>query len=217
MRRLFIVRHGKTAWNLEKRLQGAGADSPLLTDDLTPYQQLAHYLDQYEFAQAFTSPLARAYDTAELTLKNFMRHPAPELQTVNDLRELSFGQWEGRSRAELIKTAPELFALMSKRQDDPRLINLGMENFHDARRRFAGALAGIAASLGDDGNALIFAHGGISQIGIQEATGNPKLLGLKNLSTSILAVTRDGLAVDAYNQTAYLSQVDLNEGNVSIL
>lgn len=217
MRRLFIVRHGKTAWNLEKRLQGAGADSPLLTDDVTPYQQLAAYLDQYPFAAAYSSPLARAYDTATLTLQNFSQHPIPKLEAVDDLRELSFGRWEGRTRAELMTQAPELFRLMSKRQDDPRLAGLGMENFHDARRRFAGALAGIAASLGDDENALIFAHGGISQIGIQEATGNPHLLGLKNLSTSILAVAPEGLAVDAYNQTAYLKHVDLNEGNVSII
>ena len=77
MRRLFIVRHGKTAWNIEKRLQGAGADSPLLTNDLTPYRQLAPYLDQYELAQAFTQALSRAYVTVTLTFEHFSRVSAP--------------------------------------------------------------------------------------------------------------------------------------------
>lgn len=67
MRRLFIIRHGKTQWNLAHRLQGAGADSSLLTNDPQPFQQLAGYLDQYAFAAAYTSPLTRAYDTATLT------------------------------------------------------------------------------------------------------------------------------------------------------
>ncbi|WP_054723717.1 histidine phosphatase family protein [Lacticaseibacillus nasuensis] len=75
MRRLFIIRHGKTQWNLAHRLQGAGADSPLLTNDPQPFQQLAGYLDQYAFAAAYTSPLTRAYDTATLTLGYFTRHP----------------------------------------------------------------------------------------------------------------------------------------------
>ncbi|KRK71002.1 histidine phosphatase family protein [Lacticaseibacillus nasuensis] len=216
MRRLFIIRHGKTQWNLAHRLQGAGADSPLLTNDPQPFQQLAGYLDQYAFAAAYTSPLTRAYDTATLTLGYFTRHPAPALQVHSGLRELSFGQWEGRARAELIAQTPELFGQLSRREYSPALAELGVEDFAAARRRFAAACRDILATLGPDENALVFSHGGISQLGMRELTGCEGLLGLKNLSTSIIAATPHGCGVDAYNQTAYLTQVDLNEGNVSI-
>lgn len=215
MRRLFIIRHGKTAWNQAKRLQGAAADSPLLPKD-APYRQLAAYLDQYPFAAAYTSPLPRAQETAARTLAGFTRHLAPSVVVVDDLRELSFGQWEGRTRAAVQAEAPELFTLMAQRRDDPRLAALGMENFAAAGRRFTGALAGIAAGLGAEENALLFTHGGIGQLGLRAATGNPHLLGLKNLSTSIVAVTEAGLALDSYNQTGYLTAVALDEGNVSL-
>lgn len=216
MKRLFIIRHGKTQWNLEKRLQGAGANSPLLTDDLTGYEQLARYLDQYRFAKVYASPIERAMDTAKLvTLR--LSQPIDGIEAVSDLAELSFGQWEGQTRDTLIASDRELFGKLSRRENDPRLAEIGVENFDNARQRYATALQQIADELGDDENALIFSHGGISQLGIKAATGNEHLLGLKNLSTSILGVKDDGMYLDVYNQTAYLDAVDLNEGNVSIL
>ncbi|WP_175265367.1 histidine phosphatase family protein, partial [Lacticaseibacillus nasuensis] len=45
------------------------------------------------------------------------------------LRELSFGQWEGRARAELIAQTPELFGQLSRREYSPALAELGVEDF----------------------------------------------------------------------------------------
>lgn len=215
MKRLFIIRHGKTAWNLAKRLQGAGADSQLLTADLTGYHQLAQYLAAYPFTQVYTSPIARAQQTA--TIVTQAMGLALPIQSLAGLKELSFGQWEGKQRADLIVTSPALFAKLSRRENDPALQALGVENFDQARSRFCQALERIAASLGENENALVFSHGGISQLGIKAATGNENLLGLKNLSTSILAVHDGRFYLDVYNQTAYLTHTDLDEGNVSIL
>ncbi|WP_125571092.1 histidine phosphatase family protein [Lacticaseibacillus songhuajiangensis] len=216
MKRLFIVRHGKTEWNKAKRLQGAGADSPIITDDITPYGQLAAYLDQYEFTAVYSSPLKRSVDSARLTLAMTGARNLP-IQTDEHLRELSFGQWEGRTRKELIAENEAMFRAMSQRRDDPGLAALGMENFASARVRFVTGLRAIAAAMPADSNALIFTHGGIGQLGIKAVTGNERLLGLKNLSTSIVGVQDERFYLDVYNQTAYLTHVDLNEGNVSIL
>lgn len=216
MQRIFIIRHGKTAWNLAKRLQGAGADSPLLTDDLTQYRQLAGYLDQYRFKAAYSSPLERSMHTGRI-VTGYLQQSRLTVQPVAGLTEISFGQWEGRSRDELIAEHLDLFRKMSRRENDPGLAAIGVEDFNVARRRFADAVRSIAATMGPDDNVLIFGHGGINQLGIKELTGNEHLLGLKNLSTSIVAPHDGGFALDVYNQTAYLDQVDLNEGNVSIL
>lgn len=216
MKRIFIIRHGKTQWNLEKRLQGAHGDSPLLLTDQTPYAQLAGYLDQYTYAAAYTSPLARAQTTAKLICRRLHQSPGLQLQTVSDLTELCFGQWEGQTRQSLMAKQPEQFQKLSQRIYTPVLKQLGVENFHQARQRFAAALTQIAFELPPDSNALVFSHGGISQLGIQGLTGNPRLLGLKNLATSIVAVGQDGFYLEVYNQTAYLDHVNLNEGNVSI-
>ena len=217
MKRLFIVRHGRTQWNVEKRLQGASGDSPVLQDDLTSYEKLAAYLDQYRFAAAYTSPLPRAVTSGKLILTRMPHNAGLKLQPVAGLTEIGFGQWEGKKRDELVDNHLALFKKLSRRENDPGLTALGVEDFNAAGDRFARALKTIAAALPVDGNALIVTHGGIAQLGMRRLTGNDHLLGLKNLSTSLVGVVGDQYYVDVYNQTAYLPHVDLNEGNVSIL
>lgn len=141
MKRLFIIRHGKTAWNLAKRLQGAGADSQLLTADLTGYHQLARYLAAYPFTQVYTSPITRAKQTATIVTQA-MGLTLP-IHSLPGLKELSFGQWEGKQRADLIATSPALFAKLSRRENDPALQALGVEDFAQARARFR---RGVAAN-----------------------------------------------------------------------
>ncbi|WP_054663682.1 histidine phosphatase family protein [Lacticaseibacillus camelliae] len=116
MKRLFIVRHGRTQWNVEKRLQGASGDSPVLQDDLTPYQRVAAYLDQYDFAAAYTSPLARAVTSGNLILARMPRHHALRLTPVTGLTEIGFGQWEGQKRADLVKDHLALLKVVAPRK-----------------------------------------------------------------------------------------------------
>ncbi|WP_054677275.1 histidine phosphatase family protein [Lacticaseibacillus sharpeae] len=77
MQRIFIIRHGKTEWNLAKRLQGAGADSPLRTDYAQQYADLARYLNQYSYAAAYSSPLLRARQTGEIILAKLNQNTVP--------------------------------------------------------------------------------------------------------------------------------------------
>ncbi|AZZ61188.1 histidine phosphatase family protein [Oenococcus sp. UCMA 16435] len=56
MKKVFIVRHGKTIWNLQKKLQGAKGDSPLLKSNQSEYVALAKFLDKFNFEKIYTSP-----------------------------------------------------------------------------------------------------------------------------------------------------------------
>ena len=47
--RLYFVRHGKTQWNLEGRLQGSKGDSPLLKESIEQVSELGHYLSDTHF------------------------------------------------------------------------------------------------------------------------------------------------------------------------
>ncbi|CUS26816.1 phosphoglycerate mutase [Paucilactobacillus oligofermentans DSM 15707 = LMG 22743] len=215
MKHIFIVRHGKTEWNIDKRLQGSHADSPLLTDRRIDYQHLAKYLDQYQFSAVYSSPLNRAKETAEVVLSK-MEYPVSSIQNDSRLTEISFGQWEGRRRSQLIRDYPALFDKLSNRIDDPALETLKIENFQEAGQRFANTVKQLIAIAPEDSNILIFSHGGISQLGIQTLTNNQQIMGLKNLSTSIIGQKGNRFYLDSYNQTGYLQVVDLDEGNVSI-
>lgn len=91
--RLWLIRHGPTAWNAEGRLQGR-ADIPLSAagrEAVTGWC-LPPALDGLP---AWTSPLRRARQTAALLLGGTIALPEPRLT------EMDFGAWEGARLAEL--------------------------------------------------------------------------------------------------------------------
>lgn len=95
---LYIVRHGETLWNRDKRLQGS------VDIELSDYgRELAiktgEALADTRIDKIFSSPLKRAYETASLIRG---KHEI-EIQTDDRLRELSFGCFEGQNFTELIK------------------------------------------------------------------------------------------------------------------
>ena len=68
--KLYFVRHGKTEWNLEGRLQGAKGDSPLLEESIEQVRELGHYLSDTHFDLVFSSDLPRAKKTTELIIES---------------------------------------------------------------------------------------------------------------------------------------------------
>ena len=52
--KLYFVRHGKTEWNLEGRLQGAKGDSPLLEESIEQVRELGRYLSDTHFDLVFS-------------------------------------------------------------------------------------------------------------------------------------------------------------------
>jgi probable phosphoglycerate mutase len=90
---LVAVRHAPTAWNAERRLQGF-TDVPLGTEGEAMAR--AWQIDPaWRGYHAVSSPLARAATTARLLF------PEQEIALDARLIEMSFGDWEGRSLAEL--------------------------------------------------------------------------------------------------------------------
>jgi broad specificity phosphatase PhoE len=90
---LVAVRHAPTAWNAERRLQGF-TDVPLGTEGEA--RARAWQIDPaWRGYHVVSSPLARAATTARLLF------PEQEIALDARLIEMSFGDWEGRSLAEL--------------------------------------------------------------------------------------------------------------------
>ncbi|WP_416896247.1 MAG: histidine phosphatase family protein [Minwuia sp.] len=86
-----MIRHGRTGWNAERRIQGR-TDVPLSPEGRA--EQAARRIPAaFAQAPAYSSPLARAVETARLL----------GLDPVTDARltEMDFGDWEGRTHAEL--------------------------------------------------------------------------------------------------------------------
>lgn len=86
---VYLLRHGETAYNAEKRYQGT-LDLPLSDKGRAALRRA-----ELAPARVYVSPLLRARETAKILFPSALQLP------VQDLREMEFGIFEGRSYAEM--------------------------------------------------------------------------------------------------------------------
>lgn len=88
--KIYLIRHGETDWNIVKRLQGA-TDIPLNENGEALAGATCEGMKDVRIDMIFTSPLKRAYRTAEL-----MRGER-DIPIIPDdrIREICFGDYEG--------------------------------------------------------------------------------------------------------------------------
>ncbi|WP_134684033.1 histidine phosphatase family protein [Brevibacillus migulae] len=98
--RLFVIRHGETQWNRERRIQGL-QDIPLLADGREQIRQVCRTLasakEDVRLARIFTSPLLRAAQSAFIA-GEFFQVP---VQVMPSIRERAFGRLEGLTWQEI--------------------------------------------------------------------------------------------------------------------
>ena len=99
---IYFVRHGQTIWNTEKRFQGF-SDSPLTELGIEQTKLLGKKLENIEFDKFYSSPLKRAYDTANYIKGN----RAQEVEIFEDFKEISMGKMEGMQHDEFKKLHPQ--------------------------------------------------------------------------------------------------------------
>ena len=101
-RRVVLLRHGRTAWNAERRFQGQ-ADPPLDAVGRAQAYEVAPWIAALEPDVLLSSDAQRALQTAEpiaaLTGLPVQREPG--------LRERSLGHWEGLTRDEVRERYPD--------------------------------------------------------------------------------------------------------------
>jgi len=102
--RLFLARHGDTAWT-ESRQHTGRTDLPLTQAGEDQARELGERLRRFTFASVFTSPLQRASKTCLLTGFGADATAAP------DLVEWDYGRYEGWLTGDIVKQQPgwELF------------------------------------------------------------------------------------------------------------
>lgn len=98
---IYIVRHGQTEWNKEKRLQGS-TDIALTEKGVAMAIESGRNLRDTYFDRIYTSPLSRARVTAE----GFGGGRDIPILIDDRLRELSFGSYEGHTLEELLAKDP---------------------------------------------------------------------------------------------------------------
>ena len=112
---IYIVRHGETIWNADKRLQGS-MDIELDENGRELAGETGRNLEDTHFDVIYSSPLIRAYETACLIRGH------RNIQIIRDdrLRELCFGVNEGGDFSKLIEDTSDPFHYFFKEPDKYR-------------------------------------------------------------------------------------------------
>ena len=200
-RRLVLLRHGRTAWNLEGRAQGH-ADVPLDEVGHAQAAATATQLAELQPVALWSSDLARARQTASYV------ETATGLAATLDprLREYDVGIRAGLTLAELADKHPEEHAawLRTRSWD----VVPGAETAAEVSHRVVAALRGCLAALAPGETGIVVAHGACLKVSLLTLLGLPleadRAIGhLDNCGWASVAEHHDGhLRLTSYNQTA---------------
>lgn len=150
---IYLVRHGQTQWNLEKRLQGA-TDNVLNDTGRRQAAELAQRLAGVPFSHIYSNGLRRAQETAAAFAG------ATPVTALPALNERSFGKFEGIFEDQ---RDAALFAEFSQRGSvlDDSLD--GGESLQSQANRVKAAVRQITARH-TAGSIAIVAHGGVNPL-----------------------------------------------------
>lgn len=204
---LWLVRHGQTDWNVQKRnmgqqnipLNATGIEQANLTAD---FLLTKHKLNP--FAAIYSSDLSRTHQTAQaigtkldLTIHDDQR-----------LRETKGGIFEGYTPQEFEQKFPEITKKIRK---DPTFVIPGAETKEQVITRIMQALQEIVQKYSGQ-RIIIVTHGGcLNKISRWIKNNFPQKAPLhsdpENCSINIISITHDLWKIDSWNQIEHLKRI----------
>ena len=152
---LYVMRHGKTDWNAEYRLQGR-TDIPLNEEGREMARVAAEKYKDVPFDVAYVSPLQRAAETAQI----FLQGRDVPIHYDDRLLEMCFGKYDGWDHIYQKPDCP-IYAMFM----DPAhyVAEDGAESFEQLFERTGEFLREVAEPLVKEGkNVLIVGHGAMN-------------------------------------------------------
>jgi broad specificity phosphatase PhoE len=162
---LFLVRHGATVWHAENRYAGS-SDVSLDPNGYAQAERLAAWASETKLAAIWCSPLTRARETAAAAARATGLVPHADER----LREIDFGQIEGKTMAEAEQLFPE--EIRSFKADPATYPMPGGEDPHKAARRAVSTLRDIAVAHPDE-RVLVVAHNTLIRLALCSVMGIP--------------------------------------------
>ena len=156
--KIYLLRHGVTIYNTEKRYQGQ-RDIPLSTQGRAQLRR-ADFTPEV----VYVSPMTRARQTAAVLF------PDSKLVIVPDLREMDFGTFEGRNYVDM-ENDPDYLAWVASNCESPCPDGEKKETFAARSCAVFARLLDQAFAEGKD-QLVILAHGG-TQMSVMERYALP--------------------------------------------
>jgi probable phosphoglycerate mutase len=162
--RLLLARHGQTEWHRDNRYVSR-TDIALTETGHAQARTLAHRAEREKVDLVFSSPLGRALLTAKPAAA--ARNLEPE--TDERLRELDFGEWEGRTLSEIREEDPES---VRRFEESAEHGFPGGEPLHVGADRVLDVFANLSRSHAG-GTVLVVAHNTLLRLGLCAVLGVP--------------------------------------------
>ena len=199
--RLFLVRHGCTESNRDRRYMGRSEEG-LSSEGRWQARQLARRLAGNDLAAIYSSPLRRTKETAQIAA-----HPHRlDVGVAAEFNELDLSRWVGLTAAEIEAREPEAWDTWCA---DPASLALpGIEPFDALRQRVRRGLEGLTKRHAGAVVAVV-THDGVIRIAVLEALGmsmrHYRAIAVSNTGMTVLDFTRDRTYLRAHNDTGHLS------------
>jgi 2,3-bisphosphoglycerate-dependent phosphoglycerate mutase len=202
--RLLLARHGRTEWHRDNRYVSR-TDIGLNETGRREAWMLARRAEEERPDLVLCSPLTRALETARLSAEACDMEP----RTDERLRELDFGEWEGKSLAEIREEDSESVSLF---EEDPARHGFpGGEPLHKGAERVLEILAELHRSHTGQ-TVLVVAHNTLLRLGLCQMLGIPvkdyrrRLPRLVNAAVSEVRFGGEGGALYTLNDAKHLQR-----------
>lgn len=203
MAEIVLVRHGVTAWNLDRRFQGQ-LDTPLAEAGLAQAVKTSLRLADWPIAAVYASDLLRARQTAEPIAARL----GLPLRLEPRLRERHYGLFEGMTYEEIARGHAEAYRRWREREPAYALPG-GGESLLDLHARVEPALRELA--LRHAGRSVVaVTHGGVLDCAYRIATGlaidAPRTHDLLNASLNRIAWDGTRFRLVGWADAAHLAE-----------
>lgn len=200
MAQLVLVRHGQTASNAERRIQGQGGAGLSALGAEQAERTAAWLAGLHPDAAVVSSDLQRSRETAAPLAARLGTEVVPE----PGLRERDFGAWTEQLVADLAATWPELASRWGAGEDV--VAEVGGESSEQLTARVAETLRRLVAPFRAGSTLICVTHGGPVWHGTHALLGiePPRLGPVGNASITRLTVNGGVAVLDSWNELAHL-------------
>ncbi len=206
----YLVRHGETEWNRIGRMQGHMAVA-LSAEGRSQATQLAGRLRRVEFSAVYCSDLPRAAETARIIVAGRDLAITPD----SDLREFSYGEWEGLTLEEVEARFPGALTERIEAGGNLGWSAPGGEGAADALDRVRRFSTRASASLDARENVLVVAHGGSLRALVvcllDLADADFWKFRIDNASLAIINDHNGSRVLECWNDTSHLADPDSSD------
>ncbi len=164
-RKVYLIRHGRIRLEDDQRRYIGQLDLPLSCDGVRQAEALRHTLAKAAITAVYCSDLIRSRQTAEIIAGD----RGVNVRQRSELREISLGEWEGCTFADIIRRFPDEFR--ARGADIAYYRVPGGESFADCGLRAVAAFHDILGTSA--GNIAIVGHAGVNRLLLCHILGLP--------------------------------------------